>query len=448
MWVRAEGGFAPDPAAEWELAKVLRGVEKYFRRLKCENLRGAMKSLKLDSMLAATGELPLGVFRRLLGALWETDPRLLALQNIHTRKYASLMAKKDKLEFDLNDLKRQEQELELSGVGAIIRKLQAHMRNHSIRLFDLFTMIDKSGDGLIDKAELRHALEDIYSPGIPLSKRLASKRHMEAMERQAEDEARHAEQQEVMLARMRKSEESGAALAFAKLEQFMRKYQFSSKYFFDHADKDNSGALDVDELHHVLVQSKCDMTRAQVEKMFLFLDENGDMLMSQDELQAAVNEYRAFKRARKFMNRIKERTSHPEQLLPDRQIMTLLRYMVSAGGEGNHISLKQLQAALDESDTMPMSKLFRQYRRRLNPEIYRELDAHFPDGRAESAPAGGPAGPRSGSRGEEKERSGSSSSAPATARSKDGSLQSQVSFDVAASEVPSGSVAAKSSLRL
>ena len=149
---------------------------RYFRRLKCQNLRGAMKSLKLDSALESTAELPLGTFRKLLGALWETDPRLVALHKIHVRKLDALMLRKDKLEAAMLDLRQQEQELELTGVGAIIRKLQAHMRLHSIRLFDLFTMIDKSGDGLIDRAELRGALEDIYSPGIPLSKRLASKR--------------------------------------------------------------------------------------------------------------------------------------------------------------------------------------------------------------------------------------------------------------------------------
>ena len=57
----------------------------------------------------------------------------------------------------------------MTHIHTLVHTWQTHMRGHSIRLFDLFYMIDKSGDGLIDREELRDALEEIYSPGIPLS---------------------------------------------------------------------------------------------------------------------------------------------------------------------------------------------------------------------------------------------------------------------------------------
>ena len=85
--------------------------------------------------------------------------------------------------------------------------------------------------------------------------------------------------------------------------------------------------------------------------------------------------------------------------------------MISAGGESSHINLVQLQAAVAESDTMPMSKLFRQYRRRLNPEIYRELDQVTTD--EEGVPVV-PVTPRT--------RAGSKDGPLETSRSKDGSV--------------------------
>ena len=75
-------------------------------------------------------------------------------------------------------------------------------------------------------------------------------------------------------------------------------------------------AVDVDELHHVLVQSKCDMTRAQVEKMFLFLDENGDMQMSQDELQASQFQSGSIA-GKKLIQKCKELQAENDQLGKD-----------------------------------------------------------------------------------------------------------------------------------
>jgi hypothetical protein len=207
---------------------------------------------------------------------------------------------------------------------------------------------------------------------------LATKKREEAMAAEAEERRRHDEEKAIMLERMRASEVSGAGEAFSKLDRFMRKYQLTAKTFFIATDKNSDGSLSVDELYQALQKAKCPMTRRQVHKMVSYLDQDGDMTMDEGELQAAITEYRAFKRAKKFMNQVLERSSSHNQLLPDRMITLLIRYLIdpltAVNGCAYSISLDRLQAAVADARIIPLSKMFRQVRRVENPELFEELD--------------------------------------------------------------------------
>jgi Ca2+-binding EF-hand superfamily protein len=364
--------------SQWAMAKSLRRLEKYLRSTHCQTLAGVLREIPCDILFEINGLVPFENLHNFFDSLHGPNPRVVKLLSLQEQKALATRQEREEKERQRAWLKAQEVQLELSGVAELIRKLQRHMRLKGLRMYELFTMIDTSGDQLIDRNELRAALLDICRPPPPPESRLATKKREEAMAAEAEAERRHEEEKAVMLERMRASEVSGAGEAFAKLDRFMRKYQLTAKTFFVATDKNSDGSLDVGELFAALQKAKCPMTKRQVRKMVSYLDQDGDMTMDEGELQAAITEYRAFKRAKKFMNQVLERSSSHEQLLPDRMITLLIRYLIgmggtASGGSAYSISLDHLQAAVADARIIPLSKMFRQVRRAQDPALFEEM---------------------------------------------------------------------------
>ena len=380
----AESGFAQglDPvstrSSQWTLAKNLRRFEKYLRKVHCQTFLEAVREIPCDILDEVNNQVPFRNLEQFFDSLHGPNPRAVKLFNLKEQKEEAERTERETKERQHAWLKAQEVELELSGVADLIRKLQRHMRLKGLRMFELFTMIDTSGDGLIDRNELRTALLDICRPPPPPESRLATKKREEAMAQEAEEQRRHEQEKAVMLQRMRASEVSGAGEAFAKLDRFMRKYQLTAKTFFTATDKNSDGQLSVDELYAALQKAKCPMNIRQVRKMVAYLDQDGDMTMDEGELHAAIVEYRAFKRAKMFMNQVLERSSSHEQLLPDRMITLLIRYLIDPleciNGGAFKISLDRFQDAVADARIIPLSKMFRQVRRVQNPELFQEMD--------------------------------------------------------------------------
>ena len=71
--------------------------------------------------------------------------------------------------------------MERSGVGSLLRTLEKHMGLHGMRLHELFNMMDTSGDGVVDRAELMTALVAVTAPGPGPEARFVMQRHARAL---------------------------------------------------------------------------------------------------------------------------------------------------------------------------------------------------------------------------------------------------------------------------
>ena len=98
---------------------------------------------------------------------------------------------------------------------------------------------------------------------------------------------------------MRAAEASGVVAAFERLDAFMRKWQMKCADLWRLNDLDGDGNIDARELHAILaVKCQAPFTRAQVEQLVAFLDTDGSGALGDAELQAAVDDYRRYRRAK------------------------------------------------------------------------------------------------------------------------------------------------------
>ena len=104
---------------------------------------------------------------------------------------------------------------------------------------------------------------------------------------------------------------------------------------------DDSDALAASEFHKLLLQAKVSLTFEQVKKLVAYLDTDGSGKIEHDELQAAILDYRRFKRAKQRLEL--KRASAERRLFLDRQVLLLLQYLVLVG-EGNKLKDQQYQA--------------------------------------------------------------------------------------------------------
>ena len=78
-----------------------------------------------------------------------------------------------------------------------------------------------------------------------------------------------------------------------------------------------------------------------MKKLVAYLDTDGSGKIEHDELQAAILDYRRFKRAKQRLEL--KRASAERRLFLDRQVLLLLQYLVLVG-EGNKLKDQQYQA--------------------------------------------------------------------------------------------------------
>ncbi|KAH8050470.1 hypothetical protein JL722_11441 [Aureococcus anophagefferens] len=154
--------------------------------------------------------------------------------------------------------------------------------------------------------------------------------------------------------RMRAAEESGCFASFALLDRYFCRFQLKAEDIWYHGrakkegfrraaecKTDDSDALAAGEFHKLLLQAKVSLTFEQVKKLVAYLDTDGSGKIEHDELQAAILDYRRFKRAKQRLEL--KRASAERRLFLDRQVLLLLQYLVLVG-EGNKLKDQQYQA--------------------------------------------------------------------------------------------------------
>jgi Ca2+-binding EF-hand superfamily protein len=282
---------------------------------------------------------------------------------------------------------------------------------HGMRLHELFNMMDTSGDGVVDRAELMTALVAVTAPGPGPEARFVMQRHARALA-EAED-ARRAKRaaDRAFKQRMRAAEASGVVAAFERLDAFMRKWQMKCADLWRLNDLDGDGNIDARELHAILaVKCQAPFTRAQVEQLVAFLDTDGSGALGDAELQAAVDDYRRYRRAKLAVLASHSR-AHGRPLLTKEQTVLLLQYLTmfddggddGAGGaapaaaltptggaaafspsstgahfdalaDAGSLSVSELQRAIDQARGIPLSQYFRELRSVLHHRHYANMD--------------------------------------------------------------------------
>lgn len=311
--------------------------------------------------------------------LWGIPKHVKALLRIKNRKAHESWEAVSEQATRRHKLKAQEHDLERSGTGKLLRALEAHMRDRGMRIFELFLMMDKSGDGLVDRDELMQALLNVTRPGPGPESRLAQRKHMEAVKAERAADAERARLMVLFRARMKAAEESGAAVAFERLERYMRKFQIGAKELFAAVDKSGDGSIDADELFVVLKAAHCPLDRAEVGLLADYLDEDGSGQLSKEELQAAVNDFRKYKRAKKDLHKLERRLPREPatHILSEKKLKQLMQFLVDAE-DGTAVAVGRFQALLNGGKTATLAAYFRDFREMEHPEVYAATSTSMP----------------------------------------------------------------------
>ena len=120
------------------------------------------------------------------------------------------------------------------------------MNERGMRITDLFRKIDKSGDGLVSREELRDGLLFLSQPCSTVvfaqKKALDKELALHKKELARRKELRH------FLTKMHQASESGASQVIEKIEIFLRNNQMRVQDMFRALDGSGDGALDEEEV--------------------------------------------------------------------------------------------------------------------------------------------------------------------------------------------------------
>ncbi|GMH70845.1 hypothetical protein TrST_g2624 [Triparma strigata] len=182
---------------------------------------------------------------------------------------------------------------EESGAAEVLRKFEELMSERGMRISDLFRKIDKSGDGLVSREELKEGLLLLSQPcptAVFAQKKLMEKEllaHKKEVEKRKE--LRH------FLTRMHEARESGAAEVIERIEIFLRNNQMRVQDMFRVLDGSGDGALDEEELGGALKKVHLECTSEEVSCLMKYLDAGGNGLVEAVELSEAIRSYRRFR---------------------------------------------------------------------------------------------------------------------------------------------------------
>ena len=185
------------------------------------------------------------------------------------------------------------EEAERSGAASVLREFEKLMAEKGSKISDVFRTIDKSGDGLISREELKDGLKLLATPcpSAVFAQKKALERELAVHQKEVKKRAelRH------FLTRMHEANESGAAQVIERLEIFLRNNQMRVGDLFKSIDKSGDGALDAEELKEALDSVNLKFSEEEIGCLLAYLDSDGGGLLEASELNFAIRQYRRFR---------------------------------------------------------------------------------------------------------------------------------------------------------
>ncbi|GMI02624.1 hypothetical protein TrVE_jg13805 [Triparma verrucosa] len=312
------------------------------------------------------------------------SPQLQALVKRKTEAAAErkrLDAEREEEEKRIND---QLKVLEESGTARIMRSIHEIMREKGKTLGAVFNEIDKTGDGSIDRSELKGGLE-MLTAASDMSKFAVQKELEKKAAEMAEIEAREKIRKD-FFARMEKAKEDGIAAIIDKIDQTMRKRQLrikdllvlkkglGTKTKFSKGRRKSQGgetkkfgsfgsppkspppakaleeSISPSDLMSLLkkVNKKLDITEEECVRVCDYIDEGGDGTIDLTELEMAINDYRRYlweKEQVVRLERLREMKAAP-QMFTKRECNICVNSLDAVGGMDGNIRLKDLELGI------------------------------------------------------------------------------------------------------
>jgi len=341
-----------DPAGDGELSidEVDEAIEKVDEPTAADLLKGEVgdalsrletfmkdRGMRLIDLLAqfsgvgsgngqgSDGSMSTGSLKNGLRAICEPSPHLKAL--VARKEEARL--EKEKLDKEMKEEDERVQGLlkmlEETGTAKVMRSIHEIMREKGKTLIGVFNEIDKTGDGTIEKGELRVGLELLTAASdVSTFAVLAEQKKKE--EEKAEKEKKEAEVK-AFFDKMQKAKDEGITDILDKVGGVMRTRQLrikdlvglkkvGSKGKFgkgkkkkskkekekeekEAAEMEKEGAEDTITSSDLLnicqrLDKKLELSNEECDKLCTYIDDEGDGKMEIDELQEVITDYRRY----------------------------------------------------------------------------------------------------------------------------------------------------------
>jgi Ca2+-binding EF-hand superfamily protein len=290
-----------------------------------------------------------------------------------------------------------ERHMRRSGLDAAFRKVDALIQRRGMKLKEVCELLDQDGEGRCDSSRLAAFLQAVGVRKPPPSYEIARRKHAEREAAAAAAAAERRREEADFAARMRAAEESGCVASFALMDRYFSRYQLKAEDIWTHgrakkttgldraaeSHEDDSDAVGPDEFHRMLQTAKVHLSSEQVARLVAYLDTDGSGKIEHRELQAAMLDYRRFKRAKQRLEL--QRAERERRLFLDRQVLVLLQYLVLVGGARDapgdagedqseqFIEVAEFQRAIGRASHLPIAQYLRGIRERLHSGAYRGL---------------------------------------------------------------------------
>lgn len=320
-----------------------------------------------------------------------------------------------------------------AGIGPLFRRVETLLRRRGLRLGEAMDLVraDDKDSAIVSLEKFLALVKALHIRRPPRSflrsRQIKSARAAAAA---AAIDARATENR-AFVKRIIAAEQNGVLESFARLDHYFRRYQLTadgiwafSRSIARMSDGSNGAAggcgtrteaLGAEQFHDLLVSANVTLPLDQVRAIVRYLDTDGNGTVEYDELNAALMDYRKFKRAKRRFEIQRARAEH--RLFLDQQATLLLQFLVlmapvrdSAAGtfvtptaannatsnptssyvkrrrssifdhkfnflnlsrpENQSIHIVEMQRAIEKASYQPVSQYFREVRERLHKETY------------------------------------------------------------------------------
>jgi len=260
-----------------------------------------------------------------------------------------------------------------NGVAFALRKLELLMKSKNLRIQDLFRgqLFANKNINYITPEEFKAALNQLLlPPGYAEAQYMRAKR-MEQKKKEYDLMMSKEKQKQDFLERMKQMEGSGLTKIFDRIDKYCCRFQMRIADIFSKADFNSQESLSAlladptrlglpqEEVHILLNYLLGGPGEGEPNSSSVFESKNKNVF-DPYKLQSTLDEYRKYKRAKKNLLRTERQESL--QLLTDRQVITILRYLVRASGntEGYSVALSLFETVITTAFTKSMNEYFKE----------------------------------------------------------------------------------------